>query len=263
MYLHMIIVLTQELQFSIDAIPISLSSCAVLCFLEEYWVSDSRRDQDKHQKIDTRYDRSTPGPRGGPNYLRGGGFPPRASHALPAPMDQAVLADHRCNAVDLGHPQAPTHRKTPTPRPQQHLTCSYNAIYRILRRVGFNPNLKYPLPTTHQEVPQVRTPICELLAGAAVDGKLHLTKPTEHDNCTPPQANSSAKLPHTKPLPHPLALHSCSPPICRHLAIAHYPECHVKIPHHPPPRDLHAPATDSPTTRDPPPPLPGNQHTPA
>ena len=68
----------------------------------------------------------------------------------------------------------PGHAAKPPPRPQQSLTCGYHAIHRVLSRVGLNSKLPYPLPTTDQEVHQIRKLVCEILATAAEDGELLL-----------------------------------------------------------------------------------------
>ena len=51
----------QELQFLIHAIPNSLSSCALLFYASLKEIGYNSRDQDQHQKIDTRYSRITLG----------------------------------------------------------------------------------------------------------------------------------------------------------------------------------------------------------
>ena len=52
-------------------------------------------------------------------------------------------------------------RQDPPPRPQHSLTYRYHAIHRILSRVGLSPELVYHLPTTDQEVHQIRMLVCE------------------------------------------------------------------------------------------------------
>ena len=86
-------------------------------------------------------------------------------------------------------------RKDPLPRPQQPLICGYHAAHRVLRRVGLSPPLKYVLPTTDQEVHEVHTRICEILAAAAVGGKLHLQacRTTQAPTYTPLRANTNAE----------------------------------------------------------------------
>ena len=78
-------------------------------------------------------------------------------------------------AIPTAHTEieaGPDTRPSPPPGPQQTLTCGYHAIHRVLSRVGLSPKLAYPLPTTDQEVHQIRKLICEILAAAAEDGKL-------------------------------------------------------------------------------------------
>ena len=80
-------------------------------------------------------------------------------------------------AIPTAHTQVeagPDTRPNPPPRPQQSLTCGYHAIHRVLNRAGPSPKLACPLPTTDQEVHQIRKLVCEILAAAAEDGKLLL-----------------------------------------------------------------------------------------
>ena len=84
------------------------------------------------------------------------------------PWIWAIPTAHR--QVEAGPNMGPN----PPPRPQQSLTCGYHAIHRVLSSVGPSPKLAYPLPTTDQEVHQIRKLVCEILAAAAEDGKLLL-----------------------------------------------------------------------------------------
>ena len=80
-------------------------------------------------------------------------------------------------AIPTAHTEieaGPDTRPTPPPRPQHSLTCGYHAIHRVLSRVCLGPELAYPLPTTDQEVHQIRKLVCEVLAAAAEVGKLLL-----------------------------------------------------------------------------------------
>ena len=85
------------------------------------------------------------------------------------PWIWAILTAH--TQVEAG----PETRPNPPPRPQQSFTCGYHAIHRVLSRMGLSPKLAYPLPTTDQEVRPIRKLVCEILAAAAEDGKLHPT----------------------------------------------------------------------------------------
>ena len=129
----------------------------------------------------------SPSPRPGPDHLGAGRLPPGTGHALPVPVDQAALALRRCGALDLGHPHhpdtsvgGPRHAEKPPSRPQRPLTCGYLAVHRVLRRMGLSAPLKYPLPTTDQEVHQIRTCIRQIRAAAAKDGNFLLptSRPT-------------------------------------------------------------------------------------
>ena len=109
---------------------------------------------------------------------------------------------------------ATTHRRTPLPRPEHPCTCRYHAVHRVLRRMGLSPPLKYALPTTNQEVHQIRTRICKILAAAAKDGKvlLQASQPIRDHTNAPLQANTYTGTPHANPAPHPLPLPPHSPP---------------------------------------------------
>ena len=65
--------------------------------------------------------------------------------------------------------------------------------------------LQYLLPTTDQEVHQIRTLICEILAAAAEDGKLLLPtpRPTRDHTSAPLQADTYTNATHTSPAPDP------------------------------------------------------------
>ena len=93
-------------------------------------------------------------------------------------------------AIPTAHTQVeagPDTRPNPPPRPQQSLTCGYHAIHRVLNRAGLSPKLACPLPTTDQEVHQIRKLVCEILAAAAEDGKLLL------QTARPTTAHASAR----------------------------------------------------------------------
>ena len=98
-------------------------------------------------------------------------------------------------AIPTAHTQieaGPDTRQNPPPRPQHSLTCGYHAIHRVLSHVGLSPKLAYPLPTTDQEVHQIRKLLCEILAAAAEDGKLVLQTalPTTHHASAPLRADT-------------------------------------------------------------------------
>ena len=98
-------------------------------------------------------------------------------------------------AIPTAHTQieaGPDTRQTPPPRPQHSLTCAYHAIHRVLSRVGLSPELAYPLPTTDQEVHQIRKLVCEIPAAAAEDGKLLLetSRPTTDHASAPLRADT-------------------------------------------------------------------------
>ena len=163
------------------------------------------------------------GPRPGPNHLKLGRLPPglvmgclskcinrRWPSTAAAPWIWVIPTAH--TQVEAG----PDRRKDPPPRPQQPLTCGYHAIHRVLRRMSLSPPLKYPCPSSDQEVHNMRTHICKILAAAAMDGEilLRISRPTRDPKCTPLQADTNtdtlhATPPHTPyprlPSPHPVA----------------------------------------------------------
>ena len=109
----------------------------------------------------------TPGPRPGPNHLRAGGLPPGLAMLCLAQWIQRCRPSTGTVPWIWFIPTAHTHieagpdtRKDPPPRPQHSLSSRYHAIHTILRRVGLSRKLAYPLPTTDQEVHQVRMLVC-------------------------------------------------------------------------------------------------------
>ena len=115
-------------------------------------------------------------------------------------------------AIPTAHTQVeagPDTRPTPPPRPQQSLTCGYHAIHRVLNRAGLSPKLAYPLPTTDQEVHQIRKLVCEIFAAAAEDGKLLLqtARPTTGHASVPRRADTYTDTAHptvqSPPMPPP------------------------------------------------------------
>ena len=156
----------------------------------------------------------------GRNHLRFGGLPPGTGHALPVPVDQAALSIHGGQTLDPGDPNHPhtsrgRPRHTEGPPPQ----ATRSPQLRVPRRgqspqaMGLSPGLKYPLPTTDQEVHQIRTCSCKILPAAAMDGKLLLqtARPTRDHTCTLLQGDTNTDTPHANPAPRPPALHSHSP----------------------------------------------------
>ena len=91
-----------------------------------------------------------------------------------------------------------TRPNPPPPRSQQNLTCGYHAIHRVLSRLGLSPKLAYPLPTTDQEVHQIRKLVRKILAAAAEDGKLLLqtARPTTDHASAPRQADTYTDTTH-------------------------------------------------------------------
>ena len=116
------------------------------------------------------------------------------------PCIWAILNAH--TQVEAG----PDTRTDPPPGPQHPLTCGYHAIDRVLRRMDLSPALKYPFPTTDQEVHQIRTLICEILAAAAEDGKLlfQTAQPTSDHTAAPLQADTYTHITHTTEAPQSL-----------------------------------------------------------
>ena len=97
------------------------------------------------------------------------------------------LADHGCNALNLRHTHRPhtdrsRPRQTERPRPvatrRPHLRLMRHPKESLACRPFSSP--EYPSLTTDQEVHQVRTRICKILSGAAVDRKIYVTKLTQH-----------------------------------------------------------------------------------
>ena len=159
-------------------------------------------------------------------------------------------------AIPTTHTQVkagPQNTGGPPPRQQQHVNCGYHAAHRFLRPVGLSQLLKYPLATTDQEVHQVRTRICEILASAAVDGNLHLQtsdlrETTHADHC------ERSRIP---------TQHMQTPP---HIACSSLPTPHPVDHTRPQARTAPGPTTripPAPKTPDLPFPTPGNPHTPA
>ena len=213
-----------------------------------------------------------PSPRPGPNHLRESGLPPGTGHVLPCPMDPAPLAIHGNRALDLGHHHRPhTIRgrlghaeRPPPPRPQHSLTCGYHAIHRVLSRVGLSPELAYRLPTTDQEVHQIRKLVCEILAAAAEDGKLFLqtSQPTTDHASAPLRADTYTDTTHPTAQSPPIPLPPCCQPGDPHTpTIARTPGPRdTGLPH--PPKQQHTPATDPFAGHPPPPPTLDNPHAP-
>ena len=130
--------------------------------------------------------------------------------------------------------------------------------------MGLSPELAYPLPTTDQEVHQIRKLVCEILAAAAEDGKLlHQTaRPTTDHTSAPLRADTytDTTQPPAQSPPMPLP-----------------PRCPSGDPHTPtiactpgprdtglpdPPKQQHTPATDPPAGHPSPPPKLKNPHKP-
>ena len=170
-------------------------------------------------------------------------------------------------AIPTAHTQVeagPDTRPNPPPRPQQSLTCGYHAIHRVLNRAGLSPKLAYPLPTTDQEVHQIRKLVCEILAAAAEDSKLLL------QTARPTTAHASARQADTyTDTAHPAAQSPPMPPPSRcSTGDPHTPTItrtpgprDTGLPH--PPEHQHTPATHPPAGHPSPPPTLDNPHTPA
>ena len=182
--------------------------------------------------------------------------------------------------IEAGPDTRPNH----PPRPQQSLTCGYQTIHRVLSRVGLSLELAYPLPTSGQEVHQIRRLVCEILAAAAEDSKLLLqtarptidhasalrradtytdrTQPTAQSPPMPLPSRCSAGDPHTPTIaqtPGPRDTGLPYPPQHQHTPATHPPAGHPS----PPPTldNPHTPAERSPAPRGTPTP-PSGPHTP-
>ena len=171
-------------------------------------------------------------------------------------------------AIPTAHTQVeagPDTRPNPPPRPQQSLTCGYHAIHRVLSRAGLSPKLAYPLPTTDQEVHQIRKLVCEILAAAAEDGKLLLltARPTTGHASAPRRADTYTDTTHPTAQSPPMPLPSrCSPGDPPTPTIARTPGPRdTGLPR--PPEHQHTPATHPPAGHPSPPPTLDNPHTPA
>ena len=158
----------------------------------------------------------------------------------------------------------PDTRLNPPLRPQLSLTCRYHAIHRVLSRVGLSPELAYPLPTTDQEVHQIRKLVCEILAAAAEDGKLLLqtAQPTTYHASAPLPVDTYTDTAHPTAQSPPMPLPSrCSPGDPHRPTIAPIPGPHnTGLPH--PPEHQHTPATDRPARHPSPRATLDNPHTP-
>ena len=121
------------------------------------------------------------------------------------------------------------------------------------RRVGLSPELAYPLPTTDQEMHQIRMLVCQILAAAAEDGKLLLppTPPTTDHTSAPLQADT-----YSDTTPPPRAIPASAPPppplSIRQPTHVHH-RAHPWAPRHgpPPPAQTTAHAGHGPTRRAP------------
>ena len=204
------------------------------------------------------------------NHLGEGGLPPETGHSLPDPLDTTPLTTHGDRALDLGHPHRPHtnggragHAAKPPPRPQHSLTCGYHAIYRVFSRVHLSPEPAYPLPTTDQEVHQIRKLVCEILAAAAEQGKLLLqtARPTTDHASAPRRADTYTDTTHptTKSPPMPLPSR-CSSGDPHTPTIARTPGPRdTGLPQ--PPEHQHMPATHPPAGHPSPPPTLDNPQT--
>ena len=168
-------------------------------------------------------------------------------------------------AIRTPHTQmeaGPDTRPNPPPRPQHSLTCGYHAIHRVLSCVGLSPELAYPLPTTDQEVHQIRKLVCEIPAAAAEDGKLLLqtARPTNDHASAPRRAYTYTDTTHPTAQSPPMPLPSrCSPGDPHTPTIAHTPRPRdTGLPH--PPEHQHTPATDAPAGHPSPTPTLDNPH---
>ena len=131
--------------------------------------------------------------------------------------------------------------------------------------MGLSPKLAYPLPTTDQEVHQIRKLVCEILATAAENGKLLLqtTRPTTGHASAPRRADTYTDTTHPTARSPPRPLPSRCPPGDPHTPTI------ARTPGHPdtglpqPPEHQHMPATHPPAGHPSPPPTLDNPHTPA
>ena len=171
-------------------------------------------------------------------------------------------------AIPTAHTQieaGPDTRPNLPPRPQQSLTCGYHAIHKVLNRVALSPELAYPLPTTDQEVHQIRKLVCEILAAAAEDSKLLLqtARPTTEHASAPRRADTYANTTHPTAQSPPMPLPSrCSSGDPDTPTIARTPGPRdTGLPH--PPEHQHTPATHPPAGHSSPPPTLDDPHTPA
>ena len=149
-------------------------------------------------------------------------------------------------AIPTAHTQieaGPHTRPNPPPRPRHSLTSGYHAIHSVLSRVGLSPELAYPLPTTHQEVHQIRKLVCEICAAAAEDGKLLLqtARPTTDHASAPRRADTYTDTTHPTAQSPPMPLPSpCSPRDTHTPTIARTPGPRdTGLPH--PPQHQHTP----------------------
>ena len=136
----------------------------------------------------------------------------------------------------------------PPRRPEHSLTCKNPTINSVLSRVALSPELAHPLPTTDQEVHQIRKLICKILAAAADDGKLLLrtARPTTDQASAPLRADTYTDTAHSSAQSPPMPLPSrCSPGDPHTPIIAHSPGPRdTGLPHAP--EHQHTPATDPP-----------------
>ena len=131
--------------------------------------------------------------------------------------------------------------------------------------MGLSPKLAYPLPTTDQEVHQIRKLVCEIPAAAAEDSKLLLqtARPTTGHASAPQRADTYTDTAHPTTQSPPMPLPSrCSPRDPHTPTIARTPGPRdTGLPH--PPEHQHTPATHPPAGHPSPSPTLDNPHTPA
>ena len=158
----------------------------------------------------------------------------------------------------------PDTRKDPSPRPQHSFTCGYHAVHKVLCRADPSQELAYPLPTTDQEVHQIRKLICEILATATEDGKLLFgtARPTTDQRSAPLRADTYTDTTHIPTQSLPMLVPPCCPPGDPHTPTnARSPGSrNTGLPH--PPKQQHTPATDPPAGHPSPPPTLDNPHIP-